>query len=301
MTTGFLSACKPTAPTGLKQTVGATQSGASVSVSWTASDMLGSAITTYNVWYTASGSSTASKANTDSVTALTYVLDTSKVTNGEIIFYVTATNIKGTSANSTTIKFYSADKPSAPTGLTAATSDDKATITLTWTKAVDNGAPVTGYSFSSTVGAKGTAVITTATTTAVTKTFTSEPGNTYSFMVAATNEKGTGAYSAAVPVEVPTNKSSVQEAVQLITSVLAVAGLPSAGSPRAAKARAARRSKSGWKKGSKKAAKGAAKADKADKAEGDGGDTKDGESEEKEEEEKKLDYEFGDNALNFEF
>lgn len=213
-TTGFLSACKPTAPGGLKQKAGAVQSTNSVTVTWDAvagTATKGAPITTYTVYYTEAGAGkTAVKANTDSLTATEYTLDAKTVANGELTFQVTASNSKGESDKSTSTKFFSADKPAAPAGLVATVSEDKSKITLKWTAAVNNGAPVTGYSFSMTIG-KGTAVVTKATTDAVTTTFDKiEAGNDYSFMVAATNLMGTGAYSTAVVAKVPSNVSVVQ-------------------------------------------------------------------------------------------
>jgi len=200
----FLAACKPTAPSGLKETGADKETGDAVTIAWTASDNKGSTVTTYNVWYKI-GDAAAVNANVGTtVTALTYTLDATKVANGKIKFYVTATNIKGTSVNSNEIELYSADKPSAPTGLVGVHSEDKATITLTWTKAVDNGAPLTGYSFSMAIN-KLAAKITTTTSTEATTTFASEPGNDYIFMVAASNVKGTGAFSTARTVKIAPN------------------------------------------------------------------------------------------------
>lgn len=200
----FLAACKPTAPSGLKETGADKETGDAVTIAWTASDKKGSTITTYNVWYKIGDAAAVNANPSTTVTALTYTLDATKVANGKIKFYVTATNIKGTSVNSNEIELYSADKPSAPTGLVGVHSEDKAKITLTWTKAVDNGAPLTGYSFSMAIN-KLAAKITTTTKTEATTTFASEPGNDYIFMVAATNVKGTGAFSTAVTVKIAPN------------------------------------------------------------------------------------------------
>lgn len=188
----------------LKEGEKAKETGDAITIIWKASDKKGSAITTYNVWYQI-GAAAAVKANSGNVTALEYKLDATKLANGKIKFYVTATNIKGTSASSSTIEEYSADKPSAPAGLTGTHSEDKAKITLKWTAAVDNGAPVTGYSFSMAIG-KLAAKVTTATGTEVTATFGSEPGNDYTFMVAASNMKGTGAFSTAAIVKIAPNE-----------------------------------------------------------------------------------------------
>jgi len=143
---------------------------------------------------------------------LTYTLDATKIPNGKLTFKVNATNIKGTGDFSTAVEILSADKPSAPAGLTAVVDKNKAGITLAWTAAVNNGSPVTGHSFSTTIG-KAAAVITTATTAEVTTNMKAEAGSSYSFMVAATNLKGTGDYSTAAVVEVPSNVSVVQGTV----------------------------------------------------------------------------------------
>lgn len=188
----------------MKEKDGAKETGDKVNITWTASDKKGSTITTYNVWYQI-GDATAVNVNSGkAVTATEYELDATKLANGKIKFYVTATNIKGDSGNSNTVELYSADKPSAPTGLVGTHSEDKAKITLTWKAAVDNGAPITGYSFSMAIN-KLAAKITTTTKTEVTTTFASEPGNDYIFMVAASNVKGTGAFSTAVTVKIAPN------------------------------------------------------------------------------------------------
>jgi hypothetical protein len=214
---GFLSACKPSAPANLKRKDGAVQSTDSVTVTWDAvagTATKGADITTYSVYYTEPGTGkTAVKANSAALTDTSYTLDAKLVANGELTFQVSASNSKGESDKSTSTKFYSADKPAAPAGLTATVSEDKSKITLKWTAAVNNGAPVTGYSFSMTIG-KGTATVTKATTDAVTTTFDKiEAGNDYSFMVAATNLMGTGAFSTAVVAKVPSNVSVVQGTV----------------------------------------------------------------------------------------
>lgn len=169
---------------------------------------------TFNVHYTATGATAATKANTDGIATAEYTLDAKDVALGKIAFYVTATNVKGTSAASDTVEIYSANKPAAPTGLAAKVADDKTKITLTWVAAKDNGAPITGHTFETSINpplATGVSPTkTTATTNAVTKDMVAEPGNTYSFKVAASNMKGVGAYTAALKVEVPSNVSVVQ-------------------------------------------------------------------------------------------
>merc|ERR1712072_403970 len=131
-----------------------------------------------------------------------------KLALGKIKFYVTATNIKGTSAASDTVEIYSANKPAAPTALAAKVADDKSKITLTWTAAANNGAPITGHTFKNIVNP--TTGKTATPTSVTTKYFPAEAGNTYSFQVAATNMKGTGPDTAAVKVDVPSNVSVVE-------------------------------------------------------------------------------------------
>jgi hypothetical protein len=195
-----------------KATTTVTETGDAVTIVWTAATANGSAITTYNIYYTASDATTATKANADNVTATEYTLDAKKVALGKIKFYVTATNIKGTSANSDTVEIYSANKPAAPTALAATVAEDKSKITLTWTAAANNGAPITGHTFKNIVNPTTgkTATPTSVTTAATTKDFPAEAGNTYSFQVAATNMKGTGPDTAAVLVDVPSNVSVVE-------------------------------------------------------------------------------------------
>lgn len=183
-----------------------------MTITWDAATANGSAITTYNIHYTASDKTTATKANDAAVTAVEYTLNAKDVALGKIKFYVTATNIKGTSVASDTVEIFSANKPAAPTALAAVVADDKSKITLTWTAAASNGAPITGHAFKTIVnpGVGKVATTTSATTAAVTADFPAEAGNSYSFQVAATNMKGTGADTAAVTVEVPSNVSLVQ-------------------------------------------------------------------------------------------
>jgi len=183
-----------------------------VSIVWTAGASNGSDITTYNIFAQDSDDAAATKANAAAVTATEFTFDAKTSKLGKIKFYVTATNIKGDSVVSDTVEIYSANKPAAPTNLVAVASDDKSKITLTWTAAVDNGAPITGHSFKNIVNpnATKTATPTSVTTAIVTKDFPAEAGNSYSFQVAASNMKGLGPYIAAVTVDVPSNVSLVQ-------------------------------------------------------------------------------------------
>lgn len=103
--------------------------------------------------------------------------------------------------------------------------------------------------------------------------------------------KGTGPDTAAVTVEVPANVSLVQQTVNVLVASVALS-IPSPKATTAAKAARAKRA-TGLSKESKKAAKAAEKSTDSKSEEAGEGD--------KEDEDKSLDYEFGDNALNFEF
>jgi len=99
--------------------------------------------------------------------------------------------------------------------------------------------------------------------------------------------KGLGLYTTAIKMEVPSISTGAAGVIQGLVQQIATFAAP------AKRAGDKRRSSSGWTK-KKEAATAEAKKSTD-------GEAKEGESERKEEDEEKLNYEFGDNALNFEF
>ncbi|MGI0088651.1 MAG: fibronectin type III domain-containing protein, partial [Nitrosotalea sp.] len=125
----------PGSPTGLAATAGKSQ----VSLSWTAPNNGGSAITKYNIYRgTASGSEGATPVGSVSGSTLTYT--NTGLTNGHTYFYkVTAVNSVGESLKSSEASATptSATVPQPPTGLTA-TASSSSQINLSW-KTPNNG------------------------------------------------------------------------------------------------------------------------------------------------------------------
>ncbi len=175
----------PFAPAGVSATRGDRQA----TVSWTAANPNGSAVTANAVkaW---SGSTLVSTTNVGAVTTATVT----GLTNGiSYTFTVTATNDVGTGSPSASSNAVTpAGVPFAPTGVTAVPGTASATVS--WTAANPNGAAVTGntvsaYQGTTLVTTTGAGAVTTATVPGLTN------GTTYTFTVKATNDVGTGAES----------------------------------------------------------------------------------------------------------
>ncbi|NMO13307.1 hypothetical protein HPC49_15380 [Pyxidicoccus fallax] len=189
----------PGAPTQLQATAGEGQ----VTVSWTAPANGGSAITGYTV-LAQPGDRTVQVAGNQTQATVT------GLTNGTAYtFTVTATNVAGTGAASTSVSATPRTVPAAPTNLEA--TPGAAQVSLTWFAPSNNGgSAVTGYVV--TVRNGGTVVGTqTSSTRSATVTGLTN-GTAYTFTVAATNVAGTGAASTpvnATPRTVPAAPSGL--------------------------------------------------------------------------------------------
>jgi hypothetical protein len=154
-------------------------------VTWTAAASNGSPITGYTVT-SAPGGFTSSVGNVTNATV-------TGLTNGTAYtFTVTATNSVGTGpASAASNSVTPTGPPSAPTNVVATRGDTQAAVT--WTAALANGSPITGYTVTSAPGGITSSVgnVTNATVTGLTN------GTAYTFTVTATNSVGTGPSSAA--------------------------------------------------------------------------------------------------------
>jgi Fibronectin type III domain len=163
-------AAVPDAPSGASATAGDTQA----TVSWTAPNDNGSAITGYTLTW-----SSGSQACPGSPCVI------SGLTNGtSYTFTVDATNAVGTGPDSAPSNPVTpAAVPDAPTGVSATGGDGSATVT--WTAPADNGSAITTYTVSWSGGSQacaGSPCLITGLTN----------GTSYTFAVTATNGVGTG-------------------------------------------------------------------------------------------------------------
>ena len=178
-------------------------------VSWSMPGTNGSPITSYTVTVTPGGVTKTVPADVTTTTV-------TGLTNGTgYTFTVTATNAIGNSpasapSNSVT-PVGAPDRPGAPT---ATPGDQSATVS--WSSPGSNGAPITGYTVTTTPGGITKAVSADVTTTTITGLTN---GTAYTFAVTATNAAGTSpASSASNPV---TPKSGVAEPPGAVTSLQA--------------------------------------------------------------------------------
>ncbi|WP_243057794.1 fibronectin type III domain-containing protein [Nocardioides sp. SR21] len=183
----------PTAPTA----VSAVRGDKFAQVTWTPSADNGSAITGFTVTASPGGASMSVSAEKTSATLI-------NLSNGvPYTFTVKAINAVGTSTASTPSPAVTpATLPSAPAGVIAKGGDKSAIVT--WTPAVDNGAPITGYTITASPG--GATVVLTGTKTSTTLKDLIN-GLSYTFTVTATNAVGTSpsspASAAITPATVP--------------------------------------------------------------------------------------------------
>jgi hypothetical protein len=193
----------PGTPTGVAGTAG----DRSVDVSWTAPADNGATITSYTVTTVQGGATTEVTGDP----AATHVTVTGLTNGVAYTFTVHATNSAGDGAESVeSAAVTPVTEPGAPTAVSATAGNAQATVS--WTAPSDNGgAPVTGYTVTSSPGAK---TCTTSGATSCTVTGLTQ-GSTYTFTVTATNAKGTGPASAAsapvtlsLPPDAPTNVSA---------------------------------------------------------------------------------------------
>src|SRR2546426_948620 len=189
-------AVAPSSPTGLTATA---VSSSQISLSWTAANNGGSAITGYKIERSTDDGTTWSTlvANTGS-TATTYS-DTGLTHTTTYTYRVSAINSVGTgSPSSTTSATTFAAAPSPPSALTA-TAVSSSQVTLSWTAPSDNGgSAITGYMIErSTDG--GSTWSKLVANTGITGTTYSDiglaHGATYTYRVSAINSIGTGSPS----------------------------------------------------------------------------------------------------------
>ena len=176
----------PGAPTSVTATAGPNNvaGDGQVSVSWTAPSSNGAAITGYTV--------TASPGGTTVTVAGTSVTVSGLVPGTAYTFTVTATNSVGTGAAGISNSVTPVTVPGAPTGPTATAGDGQATVSFT--APASNGAPITGYTVTSSPGG----ITGSGTNTSVGVSGLAD-GTAYTFTVTATNSLGTG------PASIPSN------------------------------------------------------------------------------------------------
>jgi hypothetical protein len=206
----------PDAPTGANAVAGDGQA----TVSWTAPDDGGSAITGYTVTTSPGGATTPAAGTSVLVTGLT---DGTAYT-----FTITATNGVGTSApsaaSSPVTPGGATTAPDAPTAVTAVPGNTQATVS--WTAPASNGgSPITGYTVTASPG--GVTATTAGATSAAVVTLTN--GVTYTFTVTATNSVGTGPASAPSNVATPTAGTFVRNSAEGGTSGTSVTAANSGG------------------------------------------------------------------------
>lgn len=186
-------AAVPTAPTA----VTAVRGDKHAQVTWTPGADNGSPITGYTVTASPGGATLTVAADRVSASMI-------NLSNGvPYTFTVRATNAVGTSsASAPSAAVTPAAVPAAPAGVIA-TRGDKSAI-VTWTPAVDNGSPITGYTVTASPGG-ATVVLTGTKTTTTLKDLIN--GLSYTFTVRATNAVGTSpaspASAAITPAAVP--------------------------------------------------------------------------------------------------
>ena len=165
-----------------------------VSLSWTAPDNGGSAITGYTIQHKESANSWPGISTIlGNITSATIT----SLTNGvQYDFRINATNAAGTGVSSGVTSATPSSVPDAPTDLSATPGNTQ--ISLSWTAPTNNGGSVitdytiqysadTGTSWNTFTG--GIATVTSATVTGLTN------GQLYQFRVSAVNEAGTGVSS----------------------------------------------------------------------------------------------------------
>jgi hypothetical protein len=180
----------PDAPTGVAAVPGA----GSAVVSWTApSNDGGAVITGYSVTAAPGGATCSSAALSCTVAGL--------ADGTAYSFTVLASNAVGDSAPSDpSTSVVPADRPSAPSRVTASAGDQNATVS--WTAPAANGSPITTYTVTATdttsAGSGGQSVVVSGNPPDLTATVTELiGGDPYTFAVTATN--GVGVSSASAP------------------------------------------------------------------------------------------------------
>ena len=215
----------PAAATGLTAVASATTSG-SVTLTWVAPTNLGGSSTSL-AYALSSADNTGGGATPSSSPA--YGATTATLTGlsagHSYTFTLTLNNNKGTGTAATvTITLPSA--PAAPTAVTSAiapSATSTGTDTVTWTApATTNGAPITGYTVTSSPSGATCAVASGAAATATSQLCSGLTANTaYTFTVTASNAWGTSSASTA--------STSLSTVAQPTAPTLASAGTPATG------------------------------------------------------------------------
>jgi hypothetical protein len=204
---------------GAPSNVTATASGTQATVSWTAPANPGSSpITGYDVQFSSNGGGSWTPASSTFHTSTATTEIVTGLTGGTTyIFRVAAITAIGTGPYSTPSAAASPGAvPAAPTSVTAAAGDGKATVS--WTAPTDTGASaVTGYAVQDSIDGGTTWASATSRTsadapnagTATTEVVTGlMNGTAYVFRVAAINAAGAGAFSAASAAVTPSGDLS---------------------------------------------------------------------------------------------
>jgi hypothetical protein len=181
---------KPNAPTNVTATAGDTKA----TVSWTApTPASGDSIKDYVVKTNPNGPTVTVAAGTTST-------DVTGLTNGtSYSFTVVVEFTSGATADSAPSNAVTPfGKPSAPTNVTASSSDGKS-VTVSWTASNDNGATIDSFTVTASPGGK-TVTVTGSASSAPATTATVDGlsnGGTYTFTVVAHNKAGSSPASAA--------------------------------------------------------------------------------------------------------
>ena len=187
----------PGAPSGLS----AVPSNGSVSLSWTAPNNGGSAITGYTIKYATTPGGAATSSSSIS-TASTSATVNSLVNGTTYYFQVLATNAKGSSALSNEVSATPAGIPNAVStlvGTPGANGSGKAT--LTWTAPASSGSALTGYAvYYGTTPSPTTLLSSPASTTTSLSISGLTSGTTYYFDIVAKNAIGSSAISNIVQI-----------------------------------------------------------------------------------------------------
>ena len=183
----------PSAPTG----VVAIRSGDRVTVSWSASDPQGSPVLSY-VAHAVGDESVSCLADQADGELLTCEISDIGSSSDVVVLAVNAIGTSEASAASAAV--VSAGVPAAPTSVTAI-ADDNAAI-ISWTAPSANGSAITGFEVTEVGDATlGCSVIGAAETTCTITGLIN--GQSYSFLVTASNAEGSSAPSAPSPAVVP--------------------------------------------------------------------------------------------------